>query len=297
MNEPQQPITKKRLTSAWISTVLSISLVLIMIGLLGVILINTQRITNETKENIDFEVILQPDIETSDILAIRKEIEAMKEVKSTVFVSKEQAAKETIELLGHDFRDVVGDILPPSIILKIKSDYTDTKHLQQLEKQLQMDQRVYDVQYQRTYVENINRNLSTVSMVLIGISCILLFIAISLLVNTMRLSIYANRFLIRSMLYVGAKRSTIRRPFIAKGIWQGIWGALLAMAVLTDGICLGHSYSPSGSFTLVATDSQTIRYYALLYLILLFLGLLFTWLATSQAVRKYIRMKLDNLYF
>ena len=170
MNEQQQPITKKRLTSAWISTVLSISLVLIMIGLLGVILINAQRITNETKENIDFEVILQPDIEMGDILAIRKEIEAMKEVKSTVFVSKEQAAKETIELLGHDFRDVVGDILPPSIILKIKSDYTDNKHLQQLEKQLQMDQRVYDVQYQRTYVENINHNLSTISMVLIGIS-------------------------------------------------------------------------------------------------------------------------------
>ncbi|MBQ2488258.1 MAG: permease-like cell division protein FtsX [Bacteroidales bacterium] len=297
MNEQQQPITKKRLTSAWISTVLSISLVLIMIGLLGIILINARRITNETKENIDFEVILQPDIETGDILSIRKEIEAMKEVKSTIFISKEQAAKETIELLGHDFRDVVGDILPPSIILKIKSDYTDTKHLQQLEKQLQMDQRVYDVQYQRTYVENINHNLSTISMVLIGISSILLFIAISLLVNTMRLSIYANRFLIRSMLYVGAKRSTIRRPFIAKGIWQGIWGALLAMAVLTGGICLGHSYTPSGNFTLIATDSQTIGNYTLLYVILLALGLLFTWLATSLAVRKYIRMKLDNLYF
>ncbi|MBR4339643.1 MAG: ABC transporter permease [Bacteroidales bacterium] len=297
MNEQQQPITKKRLTSAWISTVLSISLVLIMIGLLGIILINARRITNETKENIDFEVILQPDIETGDILSIRKEIEAMKEVKSTVFVSKEQAAKETIELLGHDFRDVVGDILPPSIILKIKSDYTDNKHLQQLEKQLQMDQRVYDVQYQRTYVENINHNLSTISMVLIGISSILLFIAISLLVNTMRLSIYANRFLIRSMLYVGAKRSTIRRPFIAKGIWQGIWGALLAMAVLTGGICLGHSYTPSGNFTLIATDNETIGYYTLLYGILLALGLLFTWLATSLAVRKYIRMKLDNLYF
>lgn len=297
MNEQQQPITKKRLTSAWISTVLSISLVLIMIGLLGIILINARRITNETKENIDFEVILQPDIETGDILSIRKEIEAMKEVKSTIFISKEQAAKETIELLGHDFRDVVGDILPPSIILKIKSDYTDTKHLQQLEKQLQMDQRVYDVQYQRTYVENINHNLSTISMVLIGISCILLFIAISLLVNTMRLSIYANRFLIRSMLYVGAKRSTIRRPFIAKGIWQGIWGALLAMVVLTGGICLGHSYTPSGNFTLIATDSQTIGNYTLLYVILLALGLLFTWLATSLAVRKYIRMKLDNLYF
>ena len=297
MNEQQQPITKKRLTSAWISTVMSISLVLIMVGLLGVILINARRITDETKENIDFEVILQPDIETGEILALQKEIEAMEQVKSTTFISKEQAAKETIELLGHDFREVVGDILPPSIMLKIKSDYTSTEQLQQLEKKLQMDQRVYDVQYQRTYVENIQRNLSTISIVLIGISCILLFIAISLLVNTMRLSIYANRFLIRSMLYVGAKRSTIRRPFIAKGIWQGIWGALLAMAVLTGGICLGHSYTPSGNFTLIATDNETIGYYTLLYCILLALGLLFTWLATSLAVRKYIRMKLDNLYF
>jgi len=297
MNEQQQPITKKRLTSAWISTVLSISLVLIMIGLLGVILINAQRITNETKENIDFEVILQPDLENADILALRKEIEAMEQVKSTSFVSKEQAAKETIELLGHDFRDVVGDILPPSIMLKINSDFSDTKHLQQLEKQLQTDQRVYDVQYQRTYVENIHRNLSTISLVLLAISGILLFIAVSLLVNTMRLSIYANRFLIRSMLYVGAKRSTIRRPFIAKGIWQGVWGALLAMAAITAGIWFTCSFSPSGGFTLIATDHATMQAYALLYAALLVTGMLLTWIATALAVRKYIRMKLDNLYF
>ncbi|MBO7464384.1 MAG: permease-like cell division protein FtsX, partial [Bacteroidales bacterium] len=109
MNEQQQPVSKKRLTSAWISTVMSISLVLIMVGLLGVILINARRITDETKENIDFEVILQPDIETGEILALQKEIEAMEQVKSTTFISKEQAAKETIELLGHDFREVVGD--------------------------------------------------------------------------------------------------------------------------------------------------------------------------------------------
>ena len=96
MNEQQQPITKKRLTSAWISTVLSISLVLIMIGLLGIILINARRITNETKENIDFEVILQPDIETGDILSIRKEIEAMKEVKSTVFEIGRASCRERV---------------------------------------------------------------------------------------------------------------------------------------------------------------------------------------------------------
>lgn len=293
----QQNITKKRLTSAWISTVLSISLVLMMIGLLGVILINARRITDDARENIDFEVILQKDLSTGDILQFRKEIEAMEEVKSTLLISKEQAAKETIAVIGHDFREVVGDILPPSIMLKIKSEYTAPEQLQQLEKRLQRDQRTYDVQYQQTYVENIHGNLYTISIVLVVVSALLLFIAVSLLVNTMRLSIYANRFLIRSMLYVGAKRSTIRRPFIAKGIWQGIWGAITAMAVLTLGIYFGSNYTPLGGFTLVATDAGTIRLYAALYALLLLLGVLLTWAATATAVRKYIRMKLDRLYF
>ena len=293
----QQNITKKRLTSAWISTVLSISLVLMMIGLLGVILINARRITDDARENIDFEVILQKDLSTGDILQFRKEIEAMEEVKSTLLISKEQAVKETIAVIGHDFREVVGDILPPSIMLKIKSEYTAPEQLQQLEKRLQRDQRTYDVQYQQTYVENIHGNLYTISIVLVVVSALLLFIAVSLLVNTMRLSIYANRFLIRSMLYVGAKRSTIRRPFIAKGIWQGIWGAITAMAVLTLGIYFGSNYTPLGGFTLVATDAGTIRLYAALYALLLLLGVLLTWAATATAVRKYIRMKLDRLYF
>lgn len=293
----QQNITRKRLTSAWISTVLSISLVLMMIGLLGVILINAQRITDDARENIDFEVILQKDLSPDDILQFRKEIEAMEEVKSTLLISKEQAAKETIDVIGHDFREVVGDILPPSIMLKLNSEYTAPEQLQKLDKRMQRDQRVYDVQYQQTYVENIHSNLYTISIVLIVVSALLLFIAVSLLVNTMRLSIYANRFLIRSMLYVGAKRSTIRRPFIAKGIWQGIWGALTAMIVLTLGIYFGSSYTPLGGFTLVATDPATVRMYAALYALLLLLGILLTWAATAMAVRKYIRMKLDKLYF
>ena len=297
MTEEQQPITKKRLTSAWISTTLSISLVLTLIGLLGIILINTGRITKDMRENIDFEVILQPDMETDDILAFQQEIEAMEYVKSTRFISSEVASQETIELLGHDFREVVGNILPPSILLKIKSQYTSTAYLQKLEKTFQRDQRVYDVQYQRTYVENINRNLSTISMVLIGISAVLLFIAISLLVNTMRLSIYANRFLIRSMLYVGAKHSTIRRPFIVKGIWQGFWGALVAMLALSIGIYFGHSVRIASDATLMATDAQSLHAYAILYGILLAASLLLTSLCTALAVHKYIRMKLDKLYF
>lgn len=297
MTEEQQPINKKRLTSAWISTTLSISLVLILIGLLGVILINTGRITRDMRENIDFEVILQPDLSNEEMLAFQQEIDAMEYVKSTRFISSEMASKETIELLGHDFREVVGNILPSSILLKIKSEYTSTEYLQQLEKTFHRDQRVYDVQYQRTYVENINRNLSTIGIVLIGVSAVLLFIAISLLFNTMRLSIYANRFLIRSMLYVGAKHSTIRRPFIVKGIWQGVWGALLAIAALSLGIYFGHSVRIASDATLMATDTQSLQAYAILFGILLVSSLLLTSFCTALAVHKYIRMKLDKLYF
>ncbi len=297
MAEQQDNIPKKRLGSSWFSTVLSISLVLVMIGLLGIIVINARRITDETKENIDFEVILQYDLPTEDIQAFLKELEKRPCVRSTRYISKEQAVKETIAVLGHDFRDVAGDILPPSIVLKIKSEYTSLEYLQRLEKELQRDSRVFDIQYQQTYVENINHNLYAIGLVILCISGILLFIAISLLLNTIRLSIYANRFLIRSMLFVGAKRSTIRRPFIRKGIWQGVWGALLAMALLCLCLYFGNRFTPGGSFTLISLDSVSLQWYAVLFGGLLLLSILLTWISTSLAVRTYIRMKTDKLYF
>lgn len=293
----QDTITRKKLGSSWFSTVLSIALVLTMVGLLGVILINARRITMETKENISFEVILQPDIKQGDIIDLRNELKKHPYVKSYSFISKEQAARETIALLGHDFREVVGDILPPSIILKIKAEYASVQYLQKLEKTMQMDPRVFDVQYQKTYVENINKNLSTISLVMLCINAVLLIIAISLLINTIRLSIYANRFLIRSMLYVGAKRSTIRRPFIIKGICQGFFGALFAMIVISLCIYFGNKYSPIGGYSLIGMDTETMKYYGILYVFILCISILFTWFSTFMAVRKYIRMKIDNLYF
>ena len=297
MAEQENVKPQKKIGSSWFSTVLSIALVLIMIGVLGVMLINARRITNETKESIDFEIMLQNDMEQAEILAFKKELEKKDYIKSARIISKEEASKETIALLGHDFREVVGDILPPSVILHLKSEYITKDFLKKTEKEMLRDTRVFDVQYQQTYVDNIHKNLYAIGAVMLSLSIVLLIIAISLLLNTIRLSIYAKRFLIRSMLYVGAKKSTIRKPFIIKGILQGAWGALIAWIILVIAIYAGNRFTPTGSFSLISLDAATMRWYILLFAALLLFSILITWLSTYLAVCKYIRMKIDKLYF
>ncbi|HOS17004.1 MAG TPA: permease-like cell division protein FtsX [Bacteroidales bacterium] len=291
MTEQIDKITKHRLASSWISTVLSITLVLFMIGLLGVILINAQRISKETRENISFEIMLLPDTKQGDILAFQKRLEAEPYVKSARFISKEEATKETIDMLGHDFRNIVGDILPPSILLKIHSQYTSIDSLQKIEKALQLEPNVTDIQYQRTYVENINENIYKISLIMLIISGVFLIIAITLINNTIRLSIYSKRFIIKSMLLVGAKRITIQKPFIFKGIMQGIWGAIFSVVLLCGVIYLGYTRVPG------LIDISEPDYYLILFGLVTIIGILFTWLSTYFSVRKYIKMKIDKLYF
>ena len=291
MTELEDKITKNRVTASWVSSVLSITLVLFMIGLLGVILINAQRISNETRENISFEIMLLPDTKQADIIEFQKKLEAEPYVKSARYISKEEATKETIDMLGHDFRDVVGDILPPSIVLKIHSKYTSIDSLQKIEKALQLEKNVTDIQYQRSYVENINQNLYKISLVMLILSAVLLIIAISLINNTIRLSIYAKRFIIRSMLLVGAKRSTIQKPFIFRGIMQGIWGSILSIILLCGIIYFAYLRIPG-----LVDIKQPIQY-LVLFGIVTVIGIFFTWLSTFFAVRKYIKMRIDKLYF
>lgn len=291
MTEQIDKITKYRLASSWISTVLSITLVLFMIGLLGVIIINAQRISEETRENISFEIMLLPDTKQGDILAFQKRLEAEPYVKSARFISKEEATQETINMLGHDFREIVGDILPPSILLKIHSQYTSIDSLEKIEKAIHLEPNVTDIQYQRTYVENINENIYKISLIMLIISAVFLIIAITLINNTIRLSIYSKRFLIKSMLLVGAKRMTIQKPFIFKGIMQGIWASIFAILILGGVIYVAYTRIPG------LIEINEPLYYGSLFGILILIGVFFTWLSTFFSVRKYIKMKIDKLYF
>ena len=194
-------------------------------------------------------------------------------------------------MLGHDFRDIVGDIIPPSFQLKINADYTGIDSLLMIEKELNLLENVSDVNYQKSYVNNINENLNSISLILLIVSGVLLIIAIALIGNTIRLAIYSKRFIIKSMLLVGAKRSTIYNPFIFSGIMQGLWGAILAIITLSGLLYL--AYTRSG-MEIISYDNPT--YYAILFGILLCIGIFITWMATWISVHKYIKMKIDKLY-
>jgi cell division transport system permease protein len=245
------------------------------------------------RENIGFEIMLSSEIKDGEISDLIKELGLLPYVKSTRYVSKEEATNETIEILGHDFREIVGNIIPPSIQLKINSEYTSLDSLQKIEKALFLMPNITDVNYQKNYVSNINENLYKISMALLIISGILLIVSVALINNTIRLSIYSKRFIIRSMLLVGAKRRTIYGPFIFTGIFQGLWGGVIAILLLCSTLYLTYN---NHTFSQIIDFTQP-QYYIYLFGFTVFMGVFITWISTYFSVRRYIKIKLDKLYF
>jgi cell division transport system permease protein len=260
---------------------------------LGIVLINANQISEKVRENIGFEVMLSSDITQGELSDLQKDIAMLPYVKSLRYISKEEATLETIEVLGHDFREVLGNIIPPSMQLKINSAYTSLDSLQKIEKALYLIPFITDVNYQKNYVSNINENLYKISMALLIISAILLIISVALISNTIRLSIYSKRFVIRSMLLVGAKRRTIYAPFVSTGFIQGLWGAIIAILLLTGTLYIAYT-NPVFSQII---DFTYPLWYISLFGTILFIGIFITWVSTFFSVRKYIKIKLDKLYF
>jgi cell division transport system permease protein len=294
MTEQIDKITRHRLATSRITTVISISLVLFIIGLLGLVIINARTIANNVRENIGFEIMLSSYISEGELSQMKKDLGLKPYVKSLKYNTKEENTQETIEAIGHDYSEMVrNNPVPASIQLKIKSDYVVRDSLLLIEKALYLMPHVREIKYEEALVNKINENLQKISLVLLSVCGILLIISMVLISNTIRLSIYAKRFLIRSMLLVGAKRKTIYGPFILTGIIQGIWGAVVAILLLFATLYAVYTYP---KFAEIVDLSHSQLYLGLFGAILL-LGILLTWLSTLFSVRKYIKMKTDKLYF
>jgi len=294
MSENIDKVTVYRLTSSKVTTVISISLVLYIIGLLGIVLINANRISENIKEYIGFEIMLASDIKEGDISNLQKELALQPYVKSLRHITKDESVNEMKKVLGEDFTDFTYDIIPASIQLKIYSEYASLDSLQKIEKTLRLMPLITDVVYQKDFVKKINENLYKISTMLLIISGILLIISIALISNTIRLAIYSKRFIIRSMLLVGAKRKTIYAPFISTGILQGLWGAVLAILLLCGTLYLVYTNSELTEFV---DFTQQPEWYIYLFGMIIFIGILITWISTYFSVHKYIKIKLDKLYF
>ena len=289
-NKPQK--LKTSLLSSYFTTTLSISMILFLFGLLGLLVINAQRLSDFVMENIGVTLILKDDAREVDVIKLQKNLEATDYIKSTRFVDKANAAIELKNELGEDFVDFLGyNPLLSSIDVTVYAAYANPDSLMMLEKKLLTHPQIKEVYYQRDLVKQLNSNVKKISIILLSISLLMFIIFTALINNTIRLSIYSKRFLINTMQLVGATRSFIRQPFLAKSALHGIYGAIIACFML---LVIFFSYqSELKSFI----DFQNPTSLALLVAGIFLSGILITVVSTYFAVNKFLRMKFDQLFY
>jgi cell division transport system permease protein len=270
----------------------STSLVLFMLGLLGLVLLYAQALSSYVKENIGFTVYIKDDAKEADVLQFQKMIDASGFARSTRLVSQEEASEELEKTLGEDFIGFMGyNPLKRSIDVRIKAEFADEEGIATIKSKLLTNPVIHEVDYPVDLIREINRNVSKAGIIILIFCGLLSVVAITLINNNIRLSVYSKRFIINSMKLVGATQSFIRRPFVIQGLVRGAVGATVAN-VLLAGIVVVVSNNLPEMFGLGDIDIIL-----LLFVIVLMMGLLISWLSTTFAVRKYLRLSVDELYY
>lgn len=281
----------KKTKSVYISTVISIALVLLMTGLLGLLLVHAKNLSNYVKENIVLNIIMNEDVSEGNVLALQKELESDPFVLRSEYISKELAAKNLSQDLGEDFVEFLGhNPLLSSIDIYMKADYANTDSIQTFIKKVSANKLVKEVVYQESLIDMVNKNIRTIGIVILAFTAVLLVVAVALINNTIRLAIYSQRFLIKSMQMVGATKAFIRRPFLGYGILHGLLGALIAILLLLLTLHLGQREIPELVFL------RNWFEFVVIFVVVAALGILISGLSTYFAVSKYLRLKTNELY-
>ena len=285
--------SKSRVAGSYFMSLMSITLVLFLLGVFALLMMHAQKLSNHLKENIGFEVVMNSNVKEANILKLQQELDSMPAVKSTEYITKEEAIRRLSEDLGEDFLQWLGNEenpLLPSIDVRFNADWANNDSINLIQAQLKKNKDVKEIYYQKSLVNLINQNVNRIGLALMIASLVLLIISITLIRNTIRLSIYSKRFLVRSMQLVGATPAYIRRPFISSGITQGFFGALLAdafLALLLYGLT---KRLPELTFV------QDYKIIICIFVGVLILGILLGGLSTRLALRKYLHADIDQLY-
>ena len=283
--------TQKLKTSS-VTVVISLALVLFMLGLLGLVVINAKKLSNHIKENVGFQVVLKDTTTQAELDILKQEISSSAFTKEVAYISKDEAAKKLQQDLGEDFITFLGyNPLLSSLDVKLNSDYANIDSLAGFEKQIMQKHFVKEVIYHKDMIKQVNDNAKVISFYILIFSGLLLVVAIALINNTIRLSIYAKRFLIRTMYLVGATQGFIRMPFILKGVRQGVIAGLLAGFLLAGFLVLSTNYIPD------LLQLQDPNLLAVLFGGIVALGILISGLSAALSVSRYLRLKTDDLYF
>ena len=226
-------LVRRRLFGAWVSTVISISLVLLLVGVASILLLNARSVSDYFKENLQVSVLMKQDVTEEQALAYQSSLAGMPGVKATTFISREQGIEEMAQMLGRDFLDVFSTApVPVSIDVNLEAAYVSPDSLDVVKKALSASPLVDEVVYQTSLVEALNANLQKIGLVLGVLILLLLFISFVLIGNMVRLNVFSRRFTIHTMQLVGATRGFIRAPFIGQSALQGLFAALVAILLL-----------------------------------------------------------------
>ncbi|MEI7660761.1 MAG: permease-like cell division protein FtsX [Bacteroidota bacterium] len=291
MIQQDEPHYQRRIATSQFTTNISITLVLFLMGLFGLIMLHARMLSDYVRENIGFSIMIREGVKEPGVLQLKKALDGKYYVKSSEYIPRERAAEKLKSDLGEDFIGFLGyNPLLPSIDLRIKAPYANGDSLARIEKRLLAYPEVKEVFYQKSLVDAINSNIEKIGLILLGFSAILLFIAIVLINNTIRLAVYSKRFIIRSMQLVGATEGFIRRPLLLRSIIHGCISALFALLMLMLLVYFALEELPE----LLSLQDPVLL--AALVLSLFLLGAFISWISTWFAVKKYLRIRTDLLY-
>ena len=292
MGKHENKMMRRRLANAYMSSVVSISLVLLLVGIAAMLLLSATSVSDYFKENMEISVIMKHGVSDDDAVGFQEKLEKSRFVKSTEFVSREQGEQEMKEMLGEDFLDVFeASPVPVSIDMTLDAGYVSSDSLAVIKAEILEDPLVDEVNYQKSLVDALNANFSQISAIIAVFIALLLFISYVLINNTVRLSVFARRFTIHTMKLVGATRAFIRAPFLVQAAIQGVFSAMIANAAI-----VGLLYFLKSRFgQLFEMFSQEVL--ILVMVIVLVAGLLICVLSTYFVVNKLVALKKDELYY
>lgn len=292
MSKAENKIMRRRLMNAYLSSVISISLVLLLVGVASMLLVNAKSVSDYFKENMQVSVLMKQNVSDEKALEFKERLESERYIKSTTFISKEQGQRELAAQLGEDFLDVFETSpIPVSIDVTLTADYVSADSLEMVRAEISESNIVDEVVYQRSLVDALNANLSRISFILGIFIALLLFISFVLINNTVRLNVFARRFTIHTMKLVGATRSFIRAPFLVQSAFQGLFASFIAIIIL-----VGLMFLMRSEF---AQLFEIFRMDLLLIVIgiVIVSGLVICLLSTYFVVNKLISLRKDELYY
>lgn len=292
MNTSFETYQKRRLRSSYLSVIISISLVLFLVGVLGLIVLKTNSITEHFKEKVSITIFLNDNAKNSDVEILQAELKKAEYTKSVTYISKKEAAKKYSDEIGEDFVSFLGDNpLKNAIDISLKSEFVTPEKMASIEKNLLIRSIIAEITYDKPLIELLTKNISRLSFWMLLFSSLFTLIAVVLINSSIRLSVYSKRFTIKTMQMVGATKGFIRVPFIWKSIQLGVLGAIVSIVGLLAFIMYIDSTIPELEML------ANYKILGILFAAIIGLGILITWISTFFATQRFLNLRTDELYY